>query len=494
MTDEIVTYNRAETVAKWLRDYAFRVPDADTGPNGQPWVDANVAADQVQILHADAVAIGNNTNLETTTGTRLEEVLEAEGVTGRLPAAGASGGFIIETANGGATLTNGMELRHTSTSVRYQFIGTTGAYADGDVVPIVGIDTGPSTNQDPGTILQWTSPTNGLLPTGTVFEQSDGSGLDGGRDEETDEEAIDRLIAHRANPPASGNAAAYIEAIRQVPNLAIQAAFAYPADGGPGMTSIAFTMRPSTPGASRLPDLAARTLVRTSLEGAFPGDDGIFDLELVAEPLVVVLGVTWRTTTPNWANTTTWPVWIPGDPVVVDNAVSITPLSFRVTTATATSTPQTGQTVAVYNTGTGLFVAKRIATVVVVVADKSWDLTFDASASDTTYAPADGQIVSPWSDSLNALPTPVIDHVDNLGPSELYATFPDPGQRLRRTPQSPEEFPSALTNRLIVPVQALSAIADAELFSPSPPFAAPIGTPRTLAYVFELTDLAAFPQ
>lgn len=493
--NEVITYTRDEVVAKWQRDYLIRQPDADVGPGTQPFIDANVAADAIQVLHSDAVAIANNTKEESATGDTLEQILIRSGLDGFLPAAGASGSVTITASNGGANIPLFLELKNPRTNIRYQALAP-GAYADGDPVPIVAIDTGPETNADPGTVLLWTSPTNGLGPTATVLAQNDGTGLSGGREREREDEARARLVAVRANPPASGNDAEYQQTIVDTKNIAVQAPFTYPADGGPGMTSVAFTLRPAKPGANRIPNLAQRTLVRARLEGAFPGDDGIFDIDLVAEPLAVVLAVRWRSPAPSWADTTPWPEWIPGDPIVVDTAVSVTGLGFRVTTATATIAPQVGQTIAVYDPLKGEFRPKRIATVTVVIANKSWDLTFDASttASDTSYRPADGQIVSPWSDSIKALPAPVIKHVDGLGPGELYASFPAPGRRLRRQPPSPEQYPNELTNRVTADVQRLPPVSDANLLSPAVPFPLPVGVPRTLAYLFELADLAAFPQ
>ena len=493
---EIVTLTRDEVVAKYLRDYQFRVPDADVGPGTQPATDAAVMADQMMIIHADAVVIGANTNLDTSTGNAVDDALRVNGLTARLPATGATGYVTIEASVGGAFILAGSELKTTVTNKRYQSF-VSALYQNGEQVLIGGIDTGPTTNQEAGTVRQWTSPPGGLSANCTVFEASDGTGLINGREAETDAEAIQRIIDAKANPPASGNEAEYIQQVEATPGLAIQKAFAIPASpDGPGNMSVAFMLRPASPGASRLPTGAQRALVAANLAAVMPGDDGIFDLEVIGDPLAVYLAVSWRETASGWTDVAPWPAYIPGDPVLIKAAPAPTALSARVVTATATTTPQVGQTIAIYNASLGLFAPKRIATVTVIVATKEWQLTFDASnaASDTTYVPIAGQAVSPFSDSMDALAEAVIAHVDTMGPGEVVATFPDPGQRQRREPRSPEEWPSSLTNRVITPVLEVGAVADADVLFPAVPFAVTVGTPGTLCYLFELDDLAAFPQ
>ena len=496
--EEIVTLTRDQVVEKYLRDYQFRVPDADVGPGTQPATDAAVMADQCMIIHADAVVIGANTNLDTSTGNAVDDALRVNGLVPRLPATGATGYVTIEASVGGAFILAGSEIKHPVTNKRYQSF-VSALYQDGDQVLIGGIDTGPTTNQEPGTVLQWVSPPGGLASLGTVFEASDGTGLVNGREAESDAEAIQRIIDARANPPASGNAAEYIAQIEATPGLAIQKAFAIPASpDGPGNMSVFFMLRPASPGASRLPSSAQRALVAANLAAVMPGDDGIFDLEVVGEPLTVYIAALWRETAVGWNDSAPWPEYIAGDPVLVKAAPAPTALSVRLVTATPTTAPQAGQTIAFYNAALGMFAPKRIATagVTEIVATLEWQVTFDTSnaASDTSYIPIAGQAASPYSGSMDDVAAAVIEHVDTLGPGEVVATFPDPGMRQRRDPRSPEEWPSSLTNRLITPVLAVPSISDADILFPAAPFACPVGTPGTLVYLFELDDLAIFVQ
>lgn len=214
---DVQVYTRAERVAKYKRDYLLRVPGADVGTNTQPDIDANLLAEQMLILDNDAVIIGRSTNIDDASGDAIDRNFgNPEGVP-RLDPVGASGFVVISASSGGTTIFAGDELTYAATGARYQCTRTD-LYDDGDNCPIEGIDTGPSTDLDAGTILTWASPRPGCEDTCTVYERSDGSGLTGGRDEENDDDYRARIKERRANPPASGNTAAYIEAIEAYPD------------------------------------------------------------------------------------------------------------------------------------------------------------------------------------------------------------------------------------------------------------------------------------
>lgn len=492
----VQVYTRAEIVRRYKRDYQLRVPTADVGTNTQPDIDASLLAEQLLILHNDAVVIGRSTNVDDTADEALDKKHGEPDGTPRLDPAGASGFGVVEASSGGTTIFENDEATYAPTGARYRCT-VTNLYLDGGLVPIEGIDTGPATNLDAGAILTWVSPRPGCAATCEVYEQSDGAGLTGGRDEENDDDYRIRIKAKRANPPASGNDAAYIETIEKYPGIGIQKAFTWPCVTGPGVTAFSFTLRPESPGATRIPSSAQLASVRAALRALFPGDDGIYAAQLIGEDVSVVLSVTWRRRANGFADAVTFPAYIPGDMVVVDNAVAPTATSFRLTTGTSTTTPQVGQTIAFYDTANQAFVNKRIGGVSVVSAGLSWDITVDTAnnASDVAYVPADGDIASPWSDSLNSLVTPVVTYFDGLGPGEMVASFLDPGIRQRRQPENPEAWPSAVSNRLVTSVLGVAAVNDCELTVPtSLPYAPTVGAAGVSAYLLQLADLAVFPQ
>jgi uncharacterized phage protein gp47/JayE len=492
---DVAVYSRAEMVAKWKRDFQLRVPTADVGPNTQPDIDANLVAEQALIVHADAITIGRSTNVDDATGTDLDTKHGNPIGVPRLEAAGASGFVVVAASSGGTTIFAGDELTYPPTRARYRCT-VTDLYADGDNCPVAGIDTGTATDREAGAILQWVSPRPGCEPTCAVYENSNGTGLTGGAEAENDDDYRVRIKARLANPPASGNDAAYIAAIEAYPGIGIQKGFTYPCITGPGVTAITFTLRPSAPGASRIPSPAQLSAVKAALRTAFPADDGIYAAQLIAEDVSIVLGVTWRKRAKGWADAVPWPVYV-SPTVAVDGAVTPTATSFRLTTSVDTTTPQVGNTIAFYDAANQKFVNKRIGAVAVIVANRSWTITVDTAnnASDTTYTPIAGDIASPWSESLNLLVAPVLAYFDGLGPGEQVATFLDPGTRQRRQPENPEAYPSAVSNRLATAIQAVSAVNDAELVEPvTLPHSPTVGTPGIASYLLQLSDFAVYEQ
>jgi uncharacterized phage protein gp47/JayE len=492
---EILTKTRDQVRDQFTRDYQLRVPSADVGEGTQPYVDGSNVADATMLLYNDAVVIGRGTNLRTSAGTWLREIGEPEGIFAR-PAVGSSGFVEVVTSAGTWTILAGTELRDQKSRLRFKVL-TTALYGNGALVPVTGIDKGPATNLDAGTILQFTAPPPGVSPSAEVAEASDGSGLSGGRDAD-DDAAYRRLIAaRRADPPASGNDAEYQRAIQNVPGVAVEKAFTIPAILGPGTTAFVFTMRPSKLGASRVPNGAEIATVLEYVIGQEPADDGIFACSILEVPVVVALKVTWAKGAPSWVDVTPFPTYISGDKVLIDGAVAPTTTTVRLTTATSTTTPQVGQTIGFYDAANAVFRRKRISVVAVVVANKSWDIEVDTAnnASDTSYAPVVGTAASPWSESLDALVGPVLGHFEEFGPGEQVASLPDPGRRQRRQPESPAVWPSVIGNRLIQPVlAATSYVADADLQEPTVPFATPVGTPGVLSKLLTLGDLCAFKQ
>lgn len=491
---EIVTLTRDQYRDLYLQDYSLVVPNADVGPGTQPYVDASLAADQSLVLFSDAITIGNGTNLDTSTGEWLKQIGESEGVY-KLPAVGGSGYIVISAAVGGTTIFQGDEVRAQGSQLRF-LVQQTALYQNGALVPITGLDTGEATNLDAFTVVKFSAPRPGCNELATVYEQSNGDGLTGGRGVESDDNYRERIKLKRANPPASGNDAEYQRVVENIPNLSVQKAFTYPAILGPGTTAFVFTLRPSTPGAGRIPNGAQIALALGTLIGREPADDGIFAAVQVAQPLAVVYRVAWSAGATGWANDPRWPAYSTPK-VTVKAAPAPTATSFRATTSGGPiDDPIVGQTIAVFDRPNATFRNKRIETVSVVTPGQEWDLTFSTVnlASDTTYTPSAGQAVSPWSDSLDLLVPPTLSYFDVFGPGEMYATFADPGLRQKRNPANPGSYPSTVTNKIISGILALPSIDNAVLLEPTIPFDTTVGVPGTLVYLIELADLGVYGE
>jgi uncharacterized phage protein gp47/JayE len=502
---ELVTFQRDELVERYLRDYRIRNPGAKTQEGSQPWIDAQVMADMLAPLYANAVVIANGTSLDAMSGKRLEREAALWGIAGKLPAAGSVGFARIAASAGAWTIFAGDELRDARSGLRFRCL-VTRAYSDGSHVPIGGIDVGPRTNLAAGSLLRWTSPRPGVGPTAVVVRQANGSGLSNGRLEESDGELRARIRRARARPAASGNDAEYQALIEATPDLPVQKAFTYPAILGPGSKAFVFTLRPERPGGSRIPNAAQIATALVHLVGRMPADDAIFASTLVAEPIDVALRIAWSSSAPGWTDAAPWPLF--GNPTV---RVAPSPpptattfaLAFAGTTAGGAQTPpRTGATLAFFDGGELLYRRKRVRTVTVSgnVATVTCDMAH--GASDPDYMPAIGQPCCPWSDSLDTLIAPVLAHFESLGPGEQIATPFDAGLRQRRSPAPSEAWPSELSMRLLSGrvddfedgLFSVGAVKDAAVLYPALPVAPRIGAATSLSYLLTLHQLLAFAR
>jgi hypothetical protein len=252
-------------------------------------------------------------------------------------------------------------------------------------------------------------------------------------------------------------------------------------------------MRPDAV-SSRIPNSVQRGLIEADLRGAFPADYSLTVGTLVQQTFTVALGVTWISNARKWTDLVQWPAYVDGDPVRV---ISVTSSSaMRLGTSIATTAPEVGQTVGLFDAPARTFRRKRLLTVVEVTPGLTWDATFDTAlgASDA-FEPTVGALVSPWSPSLNRLPAQMVAYARRLGPGEQFASLPDPGGRRRRWPFSPDEWPSVVSNEgLVTAAKASGAISDVEPLLPATPFATDVGVPGVMAYLLQMTDFAVFPQ
>jgi len=493
MTDELKVFTREEVIAHWQRDTLRRVPDADVGPGTQPYLEGSLVADALMPLYNGLRVTHNNLILDTSSLDRLKQIGEEEGI--QYPDASGSSGYVTVTASsGGGTILEGAVLRDITGRLAFR-CQQTKLYLDGEEVPIVSVSTGTETNLRPGAVLQWDSPPPGIGPYATVASQN-GRGLEGGRAAASAAEYADVIRARRSTPEAMGNDPEYQAFVERIGGLGIEKCFTYPAIKGAGTTFVTVTLRPATPGGTRLPTASVLARVEADLKAAFPADDGILVGHLIGQNFAVVLKVRWSQSAPGWVDATPWPPTLTND-VTVTNAVLPTASAFRLTTIdVGVPAPQVGQTIGLFNKTTGQFARKRILSVSVVVAGQTWDVTCDTAnnASDTTYVPFNGQRVSPWSDSLDTTVAPILEYTQKLGPGEQVATLLDPGARQRRSPASPASWPNQVSNRILDRLFDVSTILDVELKAPGVPYSTTVGSPGVFANLLQLNDLAILQQ
>ena len=499
----------------WLRDYGLRNPGARIDPGTEPYIKASVYADAATPLYCNSQTIAANTSRQTMVGSALDDEAESLG-TQRLPPVGASGAVAVTTSAGGVTIYQG-DLFVIGSNTVYQCTQTA-VYSDANPVPVLGVTTGPGTDQNAGTIGNWQIPRPGCAATATVTAAVDGTGLSGGHDQETDDQLRSRLNYMAANPPASGNDADIQGLASRCPGLSVEAVFTYPCCNGPGTTSVTFTLRASATGGNRIPNPAQVALMSAWLQGpgALPADLSILVFGPVAQPTPIVLEPDWASTSPGWTDSTPWPAF---------TAIGTEPQIAAPTTGTASATyfriinaavaPSVGQTIAVFDQPNLTFREKKILSYTVDGgAGGGYDITVDTSdgVSDTSYTPVVGQFCCPWSDSLQTLVAPIVAYLATLGPGEQYASFLDPGARQKRNPPSPATWPSVVSQRIYAgptntpftaygqqpapqapSLATLGSLLDVGITEPVLPLVTNSGSPGINASLIVLSDLTGYP-
>lgn len=495
----IPTTTRDTEITRWKRSHSIRVPGADTGPGTQPDTDARICADVLMPLYAAAAINNRNTVLEEARGDALDQWAEREGIDPRRDAYGASGSIVFAGSPGGATLVAGDELKSDGAEIRYQVVRTA-LYKPGDLVDIVGKDTGPSTNQPAETQLKWTSPRPGCSDFAIVATQSDGSGLTGGRDTENDDEFLLRIQQEKQTRAASGNDAEYQLEAERTPNVAMQKSFTYPAALMAGTTCLVFTMLPQRSGGSRCPNSAQIALVEEHLYGEFPGDDGALLGMLVDQPTDIVLELEWTDAAVGWADLAPFPRYYPVTPTSGPGAVRVSAATSATSFVLSTSNgvyagaqaPTAGQSIGFYDQVGFVWRRKRILS---VAGTGPWTITCDTTnnSSDATYTPQVGQRPSPWSESLPAILPGLWKMFDGLGPGEQRASFYDEGRRQRRQPPPLSAWNSSTTTRGIIDAVEAAEVADVDVLEGDDVTPA-VGVPGVLSYILLPRWFSAYPK
>lgn len=493
LPDKLTVPTRADLVAKFLGDLRFRAPQTAMADGELANIDAAVCADMVLPLFGEAVRQAEGVGLDALSGASLEQRAIDDGLPGRLAAAGASGYVIADVSTSGAWASVGQTCKHPQTGARYRVLAAA-LYMPGDPVPVVGVTTGPATNQAAGTVLQWESPPPGWGATAVVWEQSSGDGLTGGRDEEQDEEIRARIRSSNAYPAASANDSAYQRAVTETPGVPVQAAFTYPALQGPGSGAIVFLVRPSTAGASRAPNGTQIALVRGYVNGQMPRDDGPSYCTITEVPTAAVLRVRWTQGVAAYKDAVPWPPYDVQFYAVDYASGTCTPTSFYIkTSAGAPVTPTVGQTIAFWNATTRKFVRKVIGA---VSGANPWLITVDTSngLSDTGYLPFDAQPAGPWSDSLQSVADTIVAYFDTLGPGEQTASpYYDDGWRQRRNPPPPLSWPSTITSKMTREAEDLPQLDSLSVILPALPYDTPVGTLGVTSKLLTLGTIIILP-
>lgn len=491
---EVTVKTRDQVIQDYERDYLNRSSGTLTGPGTAVRRDAVLLADALMPLYANVVKAGRAIALDERTEAELRQLAADKSVT-LSGAVGSTGTVTIRAATTGTTIFAGDEAIEPNSKLVF-YCTTTAAYDDQGSVPMAARSTGPATNLDADTVLQWRTPRPGCATNCTVDEQTDGSGFTGGAEADGREQIIAKIRDANANPPASGNAADYQKWIKATPNIQIEEAFIYPCALGPGGLHWTFTVAPNRYG-SRAATATQIALVRAYVSSVAPKHDLGVGIATDTEDLVVCIGVDWENAEEQWHDETPWPAYYEETPASGSGAVVIdtgsTASSLVVKTANADYStcgdPVAGQVFGLYDLANRAF---RRFTALSVSGTGPWTITVDQSydASYIGYTPVAGQRMMPWSEGLALFVAPVHAAFDGIGPGERVATTYLDGRRAKRYPAPPKYWPDRITKSLETTMESMGSVTSLDILEGLGVVATPSATPNILT----LSDLAAYPR
>src|SRR5690348_9761267 len=114
---DLVVPTKAQVRDRWLADYAFRVPGANTGADTQPYVEASNVADMQMPVYDAAVKAARSGQIQNAVGSDLDAWGVRLGGTGpnnplkRRGVTKSSGYVTVSVAAGGANINAGTELK-----------------------------------------------------------------------------------------------------------------------------------------------------------------------------------------------------------------------------------------------------------------------------------------------------------------------------------------------------------------------------------------------
>lgn len=430
---------------------------------GSDWYVLGTALGNLGMLEYANVTIGDrNSNVLTAVGEELDEIREGLGLP-IVEASPASGRIIISIPGSSTVTISAGEQLLWPNNLRGQVARTAFAVSDGDEIDVVAIDTGSDTDVEPGAIVKFVDPPNGV---DIEAEASTLSPITGGLDEENDERKRDRCLNRLRNRPASGNWGDNIETALNALS-SIQYAFVYPALGGPATRKVVLTrdIQPDKNLFTRVPTAAQVEIVRAAIQAKLPdGSENVVqataeentDVALVATvPDAAAAGGDGT----GWYDATQWPT-LNGDTYTpISTVTSTTQVTLNALVASA---PTAGQTHIAWWSSVSQRFHIRLITAQSGSAG-AWVITVDEPMVDHLgNAPQVGDFICPAAVNIVEYGNTWREVMRRLGPGENTASS-NLLPRAARRPKTTTEWPSALgIKQLTALTSAHDEISDAD--------------------------------
>lgn len=457
LAESALNFVRAHLVRNGISAASAR---AAVAKGGDRWMTVQMAAQMCAVVLANNRALEDAQMPDTATGEDLERVCAIYGLA-RSSGAGAQGNATV-TCTGSVTYSAGQELTANGTGKRYKVV-TTSTVSSGGSVPIIGIDTGKSTNLAEGSKLTWVSPPAGSA-SGCVVASG---GLTNGQDAETDGRLRKRLL-RRLQQPQNGGSWSHYQQWAEDASSGVEAAWVYPAFRGPGTVGLAVSIDGTEENAyARAVPEALRQLVDAAVVGEQPEFADV-TVRSVAEQN---LSVTFKLTLPEppsgggkgggWVDPSAdrWAI----AKISAGNSNGIVKVSVVTSTTALTvnayNEPVNGSTICVFHSST------RTLSRAVVLSHSggagAWAVALDRALSDVSV----NDYVFPACENAESYATTYASQIAALSPGE-WTSEADVLPRAYRHPTTEDGYPSAVTTMQLAKMQTEhTEIVNASYFS-----------------------------
>lgn len=420
------------------------VANPNVTPGSDIFVLAQAIGDQLEIGMANVQIMADQAMPDTATGASLDRLVANVPMDPRKVATGARG-FIVYEATASTVIAAGEQL--TGPNGFRIAIDTTASYADGDSIAVTGVDAGVDSNQAEGIAFRWVTIPAYASPTALVGA----GGLDGGREDEKDEELRARLLAVYREPPRSGNTSDCIR-LAEESSPTVGKAFCYPVIQGPGTFAVAVTAPPTDTSKAR--DIATATVtgtVKPYIDGNIP-EHAYSIVNTVTNYYVdIAIGIaipSAKTASPSgpgggWKDGTPWPVR--ASDIGRVNFVTTPGLRF---TVSCDVTPVAGVTHIAWLSNSDWTVYRAKVTTVHSFAANEADITIDRALPGIAVDNA----ISPDAENLETYFQAVLDAFAKMGPGELTSNTAILAYAYRR-PRVSVEWPSTVGTHILRAVE-----------------------------------------
>lgn len=196
-----------QIAADYLTELKALKPEVNTGQTDSDWwVRGQVIGGVVSGAEADISAISDDAFPQSARHDAIEQHLITYFGSGFIPAQPAVGTVLVTAAASGQTFPNASQLIYGPNGNVYQSTATVAlGTATTGFVPVQSVASGQSQNLLQGSLLTIPSPPAGFQSTATVVNGD----ISDGRDMETDQEAVARILARIRQPFSGGTASDY---------------------------------------------------------------------------------------------------------------------------------------------------------------------------------------------------------------------------------------------------------------------------------------------